>query len=73
MCVCVLNHWRCIYLIYLSLAAGPSEEDERFENSIVETNCIFRLVDDKLVPDDDEWGKIPRTSLLASKEVRDPL
>ncbi|KAG7236619.1 hypothetical protein INR49_000743 [Caranx melampygus] len=49
--------------------AGPPEDDEQFENAIVETNCIFRLVDDKLVPDDDEWGKVPRCSLLASKEV----
>ncbi|XP_032386664.1 supervillin isoform X7 [Etheostoma spectabile] len=49
--------------------AGPPEEDERFENAIVETNCIFRLLDDKLVPDDDEWGKVPRCSLLAPKEV----
>uniref|UniRef100_A0A3Q3EQY3 Supervillin n=1 Tax=Labrus bergylta TaxID=56723 RepID=A0A3Q3EQY3_9LABR len=48
---------------------GPPEEDEQFENAIVETNCIFRLLDDKLVPDDDEWGKVPRSSLLASKEV----
>ncbi|XP_026168922.1 supervillin isoform X4 [Mastacembelus armatus] len=50
-------------------AAGPPEEDEEFENAIVETNCIFRLQDDKLVPDDDEWGKVPRSSLLTSKEV----
>ncbi|XP_056247536.1 supervillin-like isoform X10 [Seriola aureovittata] len=49
--------------------AGPPEDDEQFENAIVETNCIFRLVDDKLVPDDDEWGKVPHNSLLASKEV----
>ncbi|XP_068604471.1 supervillin-like [Brachionichthys hirsutus] len=49
--------------------AGPLEEDEQFENAIVETNCIFRLVDDKLVPDDDEWGKVPCTSVLESKEV----
>nr|XP_057925418.1 supervillin-like isoform X3 [Doryrhamphus excisus] len=49
--------------------AGPSEEDEHFENAIVETNCIFRLLNDKLVPDDDEWGKVPRCCLLASKEV----
>ncbi|XP_029310174.1 supervillin-like isoform X3 [Cottoperca gobio] len=49
--------------------AGPPEEDEQFENAIVETNCIFRLLDDRLVPDDDEWGKVPRSSLLASKEV----
>ncbi|KAM7400120.1 hypothetical protein PAMA_004698 [Pampus argenteus] len=50
-------------------SAGPPEEDEQFENAIVETNCIFRLLDDKLVPDDDEWGKVPRCSLLTSKEV----
>ncbi|KAM9323583.1 supervillin isoform 2-T2 [Pholidichthys leucotaenia] len=49
--------------------AGPPEEDEQFENAIVETNCIFRLLDDKLIPDDDEWGKVPHSSLLASKEV----
>ncbi|XP_076003649.1 supervillin-like [Genypterus blacodes] len=49
--------------------AGPPEEDEQFENAIVETNCIFRLLEDKLVPDDDEWGKVPRSFLLAPKEV----
>ena len=52
-----------------SPAAGPAEEDEHFENGIVETNCIFRLLDDKLVPDDDEWGKVPSCTLLESKEV----
>ncbi|KAM8839148.1 supervillin isoform 8-T9 [Synchiropus picturatus] len=49
--------------------AGPPEDDEQFESAIVETNCIFRLLDDKLVPDDDEWGKVPRCSLLTPKEV----
>lgn len=53
----------------LSAAAGPPEEDEQFENAIVETNCIFRLVDDRLIPEDDEWGKVPHTSVLESKEV----
>uniref|UniRef100_A0A8C2A6P7 Supervillin n=1 Tax=Cyprinus carpio TaxID=7962 RepID=A0A8C2A6P7_CYPCA len=49
--------------------AGSPDEDEKFESAIVETNCIFRLVDDKLLPDDDFWGKVPRSSLLGSKEV----
>lgn len=57
------------YVSYHSVGAGPPEEDEQFENAIVETNCIFRLLDDKLVPEDDEWGKVPRSSLLDSKEV----
>uniref|UniRef100_A0A8C7KCT2 Supervillin n=1 Tax=Oncorhynchus kisutch TaxID=8019 RepID=A0A8C7KCT2_ONCKI len=50
-------------------SAGPPEEDELFESAIVETNCIFRLLDDKLVPDDDQWGKVPHSTLLESKEV----
>ncbi|KAG7487470.1 hypothetical protein MATL_G00023840 [Megalops atlanticus] len=50
-------------------AAGTPEEDELYESAIVETNCIYRLVDDKLVPDDDYWGKVPRCTLLSSKEV----
>ncbi|KAM9308207.1 supervillin [Gastrophryne carolinensis] len=49
--------------------AGNPEEDERYENAIIETNCIYRLVDDKLVPVDEFWGKVPRCSLLQSKEV----
>lgn len=51
-------------------AAGTPEEDELYEGAIVETNCIYRLVDDKLVPDDDFWAKMPRCCLLNPKEVR---
>ncbi|MBN3311165.1 SVIL protein, partial [Amia calva] len=50
-------------------SAGDPDEDELYESAIVETNCIYRLVDDKLVPDDDYWGKVPRCTLLDSKEV----
>ncbi|XP_064201879.1 LOW QUALITY PROTEIN: supervillin-like [Anguilla rostrata] len=50
-------------------SAGKPEEDELYESAVVETNCIFRLVEDKLVPDDDYWGKAPRIVLLDSKEV----
>ncbi|XP_077008718.1 supervillin isoform X3 [Tamandua tetradactyla] len=50
-------------------SAGDPKEDELYETAIIETNCIYRLVEDKLVPDDDYWGKIPRCSLLQPKEV----
>ncbi|XP_058040286.1 supervillin isoform X6 [Ahaetulla prasina] len=50
-------------------AAGRPEEDEMYEAAIIETNCIYRLVDDKLIPDDDHWGKMPKCTLLNSKEV----
>ncbi|XP_063159541.1 supervillin isoform X8 [Candoia aspera] len=50
-------------------AAGRPEEDEMYEAAIIETNCIYRLVDDKLIPDDDYWGKMPKCTLLNAKEV----
>ncbi|XP_067398680.1 supervillin isoform X11 [Emydura macquarii macquarii] len=50
-------------------SAGSPEEDEMYEAAIIETNCIYRLVDDKLIPDDDYWGKMPRCTLLQPKEV----
>ncbi|XP_057214043.1 supervillin a isoform X16 [Triplophysa rosa] len=50
-------------------SAGSPEEDEFYENAVVETNCIYRLLEDKLVPDDDYWGRVPRCSMLNSKEV----
>lgn len=61
-----------IFILYVYLyftAAGPPEEDESYENGVVETNCIYRLLEDKLVPDDDYWGRVPRCSMLNSKEV----
>ncbi|XP_048223873.1 supervillin isoform X2 [Perognathus longimembris pacificus] len=49
--------------------AGDPKEDELYETAIIETNCIYRLMEDKLVPDDDYWGKVPKCSLLQPKEV----
>ncbi|XP_039983335.1 supervillin a isoform X4 [Xiphias gladius] len=50
-------------------SAGTPDEDELYEGAIVETNCIYRLMDDKLVPDDDFWARMPRCSLLNPTEV----
>ncbi|CAM4710014.1 unnamed protein product [Leuciscus chuanchicus] len=50
-------------------AAGTPEEDEFYETAIVETNCIYRLMEDKLIPEDDYWGRVPRCTMLNSKEV----
>ncbi|XP_075562616.1 supervillin [Pelecanus crispus] len=49
--------------------AGSPEEDEMYEAAIIETNCIYRLVEDKLIPEDDYWGKVPKCTLLQPKEV----
>ncbi|XP_034028301.1 supervillin a isoform X2 [Thalassophryne amazonica] len=46
-----------------------SDIDELYESAIAETNCIYHLSDDKLVPDDEFWAKIPSCSLFNHKEV----
>ncbi|GCB73386.1 hypothetical protein scyTo_0002517, partial [Scyliorhinus torazame] len=50
-------------------AAGDPEEDELYEVAITETNYIYRLNKDKLVPDNESWGKVPSCYMLNSKEV----
>ncbi|KAK3529537.1 hypothetical protein QTP70_032053 [Hemibagrus guttatus] len=50
-------------------AAGTPEEDEFYETAIVETNCVYKLHEDKLVPEDDFWGRVPRCSMLSPTEV----
>ncbi|KAG9350075.1 hypothetical protein JZ751_026428 [Albula glossodonta] len=49
--------------------AGDPEEDELYESGVVESNCVYRLVEDRLVPHDDAWASIPSVSMLNSKEV----
>ncbi|MBN3312048.1 SVIL protein, partial [Atractosteus spatula] len=48
--------------------AGEPEEDEVYESAVVESNCVYRLVEDRLVPHD-SWAAIPSVSMLGSKEV----
>lgn len=59
----------CKYGPLYPTAAGTPEEDEFYESAVVETNCIYGLVEDKLVPEDDFWGRVPRCSMLKPKEV----
>ncbi|KAK5624274.1 hypothetical protein CRENBAI_000093 [Crenichthys baileyi] len=49
--------------------AGAPEEDEVFEQGVVESNCVYSLVEDRLVPHELAWASIPSTSLLGSSEV----
>ncbi|KAJ8344855.1 hypothetical protein SKAU_G00290480 [Synaphobranchus kaupii] len=49
--------------------AGDPEEDEQFESGVVESNCTYRLAEDRLVPHDDAWASSPGVSLLNSSEV----
>ncbi|MED6254826.1 hypothetical protein ATANTOWER_000905, partial [Ataeniobius toweri] len=65
----VQEFWMCLGGQSSYQSAGTPDEDELYEAAIVETNCIYRLMGDKLVPDDDFWARMPRCTLLNPKEV----
>ena len=50
-------------------ACGPPEEDELYENHILDTNMIYKMEDNKLVPVDDCWGAQPKYKMLQSNQV----
>ncbi|XP_054463467.1 supervillin [Anoplopoma fimbria] len=49
--------------------AGAEEEDELYECGVVESNCVYRLMENRLVPHEQAWASIPRVSLLGSNEA----
>ncbi|XP_044038197.1 supervillin isoform X2 [Siniperca chuatsi] len=49
--------------------ASAEEEDELYECGVVESNCVYRLVENRLVPHEQAWASIPSISLLGSTEV----
>ncbi|KAM4598323.1 supervillin [Polymixia lowei] len=49
--------------------AGAPEEDQLYENGVVESNCVYRLVENRLVPQEQAWASIPSVSLLGSTEA----
>ncbi len=51
------------------VGAGEPEEDELYESGVLDSNGVYRLEGDKLVPHEDAWASIPSVSLLNSKEV----
>ncbi|XP_028268487.1 supervillin isoform X2 [Parambassis ranga] len=49
--------------------AGAPEEDELYECGVVESNCVYRLVENRLVPHEQAWASTPSISLLGSSEA----
>ncbi|XP_049614966.1 supervillin [Syngnathus scovelli] len=49
--------------------AGEPEEDELYESGVLDSNGVYRLQGDKLVPHEDAWASIPSVTLLDSNEV----
>ncbi|XP_031427263.1 supervillin isoform X3 [Clupea harengus] len=49
--------------------AGGPEEDELFESALVESNCVYQLEEDRLLPHDQGWATASRISLLGSTQT----
>lgn len=64
------NTYACAVCV---VGAGEPEEDELYESGVLDSNGVYRLQGDKLVPHEDAWASIPSVSLLNSKEVTPPL
>lgn len=58
-----------MFLFVFLLGAGGPEEDELYESAVVESNFVYKLVEDKLVPYEEACTSIPSVSLLNSEEV----
>ncbi|XP_063079001.1 supervillin isoform X2 [Engraulis encrasicolus] len=50
------------------MGAGGPEEDEEFESAVVESNCVYQLMEDRLVPHDQGWATASSVSLLGSDQ-----
>lgn len=49
--------------------AGHPKEDEQYESRIIETNMVFEVQDDELVPLKEYWGCIPKIEMLKDDKV----
>ena len=49
--------------------AGHPDEDELFESAIVDTNMVYEIADDELIPFDKYWGAIPKIEMLKPNKV----
>ncbi|XP_014674754.1 PREDICTED: supervillin-like [Priapulus caudatus] len=63
----------CSLVRYQCHEAGPPDEDELFEENIIDTNVIYRveMEDDNalLVPSEDYWGQLPKIEMLKKNEA----
>ncbi|XP_057717114.1 supervillin isoform X4 [Corythoichthys intestinalis] len=49
--------------------AGAAVEDELYERGIVESNCVYKMLDNRLVPHEQGWASMPSVSMLDSNEA----
>uniref|UniRef100_H3DBV2 Supervillin c n=1 Tax=Tetraodon nigroviridis TaxID=99883 RepID=H3DBV2_TETNG len=50
-------------------SAEAEEEEEASEGGVAESNCVYRLQETRLVPEEQAWASVPSVSLLGSSQV----
>lgn len=40
-----------------------------YERGVAESNCVYRLQENRLLPEEQAWAAVPSVSLLGSSEV----
>ncbi|CAE1282568.1 SVIL [Acanthosepion pharaonis] len=48
---------------------GGLEEDEIYENAIINTNMIYQIEKNRLIPFEEYWGGLPKYEMLKSHQV----
>lgn len=55
---------------YKERRAGHPDEDELFESALLDTNMVYEVVNDELVPIESYWGSIPKIEILDPNKVK---
>nr|CAD7587262.1 unnamed protein product [Timema genevievae] len=65
------NFWRLLGGDESSKAveAGHPDEDELYESCLIDTNMVFEVVNDELVPVEEYWGTIPKIKMLDPSKI----
>ncbi|XP_030649796.1 supervillin [Chanos chanos] len=64
-----LEFWNLLGGKALYRGSGTTEEDEQYERAMTESNCVYRLHQDRLVPHEQGWASALRRSLLDSSQT----
>ncbi|KAG7295776.1 hypothetical protein JYU34_020830 [Plutella xylostella] len=54
---------------YRPADTGHPDEDEIYENCIIQTNMCYEVIDDELVPIKEYWGQAPKIAMLNQSKV----
>eukprot|EP00105_Crassostrea_gigas_P036050 XP_019920198.1 PREDICTED: uncharacterized protein LOC105321680 isoform X13 [Crassostrea gigas] len=61
--------WSAIGGLKTISSAGPTEEDELYENHIMASNMVYKLENNSLVPYQEYWGGQPKQEMLKKDQV----